>query len=282
MNHLYGVIGDPIAHSMSPVMHQAALEDSGLEGTYMKFHVTPDALPQAIGGIRALGIRGMNITVPHKVAVMELLDRIDPLAKAIGAVNTIVNDDGVLTGYNTDGPGYVQGLQQALRGNLTDKSVLMLGAGGAAKAIFYSLASIGVKHIDIANRTEARAADMMEACPFAITSSYIPMDDAGDVVNRYDIVIQTTSIGMSPDVDHSPLTFDSVKEGSLFSDIIYNPLETAIMKRARELGAQTQNGLEMFVHQGALAFEKWTGVTPDTETMKKIVLKQLGGQHVNR
>lgn len=282
MNHLYGVIGDPIAHSMSPVMHQAALEDSGLEGTYMKFHVTPDALPQAIGGIRALGIRGVNITVPHKVAVMELLDRIDPLAESIGAVNTIVNDNGVLTGYNTDGPGYVEGLQKALVGDVTDKSVLMLGAGGAAKAIFYSLASIGVTHIDIANRTETRAADMIAACPFAISSSFIPMDEAGTAVSRYDIIIQTTSIGMSPDVGHSPLAFDSVKEGSLFSDIIYNPLETAIMKRARELGAQTQNGLEMFVHQGALAFEKWTGITPDTETMKKIVLKQLGGQHVNR
>ncbi|MFU8688631.1 shikimate dehydrogenase [Rossellomorea sp. FS2] len=282
MNHLYGVIGDPIAHSMSPVMHQAALDDAGLEGTYMKFHVTPDALPQAIGGIRALGIRGVNITVPHKVAVMELLDRIDPLAEAIGAVNTIVNDDGVLTGYNTDGPGYVEGLQKALVGDVTNKSVLMLGAGGAAKAIFYSLASIGVTHIDIANRTEARAADMIAACPFAISSSYIPMDEAGEAVNRYDIIIQTTSIGMSPEVGHSPLAFDSVKDGSLFSDIIYNPLETAIMKRARELGAQTQNGLEMFVHQGALAFEKWTGVIPDTETMKKIVLKQLGGQHVNR
>jgi shikimate dehydrogenase len=277
VNDLYGVIGDPIAHSMSPVMHNAALEDAGLKGAYSRFQVSPAKLPDAVKGIRALGLKGINVTVPHKTSIMALLDEIDPLAASIGAVNTIVNQQGKLIGYNTDGQGFVVGLKKVIAGDLASKEVLIIGAGGAAKAIYYTLASLGVRMIDLTNRTENKAFEMMESCPFEIASHYCNLLEAEENLSRYDIVIQTTSIGMFPDIGASPLKASRVKTGAVFSDIIYNPLQTSFLKEAQHNGAVIQNGLEMFVYQGALAFERWTGITPNTELMKKVVLKQLGG-----
>ena len=163
---LYGVIGDPIAHSMSPQIHNAAFQECSVDSAYVKFHVKKEQLSEALNGIKALGIHGVNVTVPHKEHVMPLLDKIDPLAEAIGAVNTIVNENGKLIGYNTDGLGFVEGLKNIADEPLEDKSMLIIGAGGAAKAIYYSLASLGVKRIDVTNRTALRAEKMMEACPF--------------------------------------------------------------------------------------------------------------------
>ncbi|OIU70633.1 shikimate dehydrogenase [Rossellomorea aquimaris] len=277
MCELYGVIGDPIVHSMSPVMHNAAFKKAVINASYGKFHVTPDALPQAINGIRALGLRGINVTVPHKTAVIPLLDEVDPLAQSIGAVNTIVNREGKLIGFNTDGLGFVEGLKKEISGSISNKSVLIIGAGGAAKAIYHTLAALGVKKVDLANRSEEKAAAMIGTCPAGVESHYHRLDEAGSVLHLYDIVIQTTSIGMYPRVGESPVRIERVKPGAVFSDIIYNPLKTTFLKQAEEKGAIIQNGIDMFVHQGALAFNKWTGVTPDTELLKKVVLKQLGG-----
>ncbi|BCB04903.1 shikimate dehydrogenase [Bacillus sp. KH172YL63] len=274
---LYGVIGDPIAHSMSPLMHTSAFRESGVDATYVKFHVKKEDLPQAIEGIKALGIRGVNVTVPHKEQVMELLDEIDPLAEAIGAVNTIVNENGKLTGYNTDGLGYVEGLRNMSKEPLEGKSMLIIGAGGAAKAIYYTLASLGVRVIDVTNRTKERAEKMIGACPFQLDSTSLTLEEAEKRLQDYDVIIQTTSIGMFPHIDESPLVMHEVKQGSIVSDIIYNPLETSLLKQAREKGAQTQNGLDMFVYQGALSFEKWTGIFPSYSIMKNTVLQQLGG-----
>jgi shikimate dehydrogenase len=277
VDELYGVIGDPIVHSMSPVMHNAAFKKAAIDASYGKFHVTTDALPQAINGIRALGLRGINVTVPHKTAVISLLDEVDPLAQSIGAVNTIVNREGKLIGFNTDGLGFVEGLKKEIRGGLSNKSVLIIGAGGASKAIYHTLAALGVKKIDLANRSEEKAAAMIGTCPAGVESHYHGLDEAERVLHLYDIVIQTTSIGMYPLVGESPVRIERVKAGAVFSDIIYNPLKTTFLKQAEEKGAIIQNGIDMFVHQGALAFNKWTGVTPDTDLMKKVVLKQLGG-----
>ncbi|WP_226673192.1 shikimate dehydrogenase [Rossellomorea aquimaris] len=279
---LYGVIGDPIAHSMSPLMHNSAFKENGIDAEYVKFHVMKEQLPEAILGIKALGIKGVNVTVPHKELVMPLLDEIDPLAEAIGAVNTIVNDNGKLIGYNTDGLGFVEGLKKLAGDSIKNKSILIIGAGGAAKAIYYTLASSGVGRIDVTNRTPDRAEKMMETCPFALQSVFLTLDDAENVLQEYDVIIQTTSIGMYPHIDQSPLKIGKLKPGSIVSDIIYNPLETSLLKQAKQKGALTQNGLDMFVFQGALSFEKWTGIFPAYSIMKNIVLQQLGGQHVNR
>jgi shikimate dehydrogenase len=282
MAGLYGVIGDPISHSMSPLMHNAAFEKLGIEGSYHPFHVRRENLENAIRGVKALGIEGMNVTIPHKTAVMEYLDRIDPLAEKIGAVNTIVNDEGILTGYNTDGLGFIKGLKEFAQESIERKRVLIIGAGGAAKAIYYSLAEQGISKIDICNRTKEKAELLKARRSSFVQTEVLSLDSAQTNLGLYDIIIQTTNIGMDPKITEKPLNVARIKENAIVSDIIYNPLETALLKQAKELGARTQNGLDMFVYQGALSFEKWTGRTPDINRMKEIVLTQLGGQHVNR
>ncbi|MCA1056220.1 shikimate dehydrogenase [Rossellomorea aquimaris] len=277
MEELFGVIGDPIAHSMSPEMHNAAFGELGIRSVYGKFHVTKEDLTDGIKGIKALGLRGCNVTVPHKTAVMPLLDEIDPLAEAIGAVNTVVNREGKLIGYNTDGLGYVEGLKKIVTGELSRKTVLIIGAGGAARAIYYTLASLGVNKIDLTNRSKDKAVDMISSCPASIQSCYLDLQEAEANLINYDVVIQTTSIGMSPNGHQSPLKVGRVKQGAVYSDIIYNPLQTSFLKQAERSGAAIQNGIEMFIHQGALAFEIWTGQKPNIALMRNVVLKQLGG-----
>lgn len=273
---LYGVIGDPIAHSMSPQMHNVLYSDNEIDAQYFPFHVSRADLQAAVNGLKALGVTGFNVTVPHKVAIIPFLDRIDPLAESIGAVNTVVNEDGQFVGYNTDGTGFVMGLTANLS-NLEDKSILLIGSGGAARAIYFTLAKNGVKQLDICNRTIFKAEELIEQCPYTIPSKAIGKDGAEKTLGHYDVIIQTTSIGMAPDYDLSPLKLDNLRSDAFVSDIIYNPLETLFLQEAKSKGAKIQNGLDMFVFQGALAFEKWIGFFPDTERMKQIVRKQLGG-----
>jgi shikimate dehydrogenase len=277
MEKLYGVMGDPISHSMSPIMHNSAFNQLGISAKYMAFHVTPDRLPSAVDGIRGLGISGINVTIPHKVSIMNHLDEIDPLALKIGAVNTVVNENGKLKGYNTDGVGFVHGLKELLREvNISSQSILLIGAGGAAKAIYFSLLADGVHNIDIANRTVTNAQNLINS-QSASYSKALSLENAEQALANYDIVINTTSIGMYPIVDEVPIELGKLKNGAVISDIIYNPLETKWLKQARELGAVTQNGVDMFIYQGALSFEKWTGIYPDIEHMRKVVLTKLGG-----
>ncbi len=277
MKKLFGVIGDPIAHSMSPLMHNDLFQNYSMDAHYFPFHVKKENLLDAINGLKSLGVCGFNITVPHKVAIIPLLDQIDPLANAIGAVNTVVNVDGKLVGYNTDGNGYVRGLTEQIT-NLQDQAVLMIGSGGAARALFFSLAKAGVKRLDICNRTKEKASTLIEECPYHVNSSAYEMKEAEEQLGEYDVIIQTTTIGMSPHDEDVPLSLEHLKAGTFVSDIIYNPLETAFLREAKKKGAMIQNGLDMFVFQGALAFEIWTGIFPDTDRMKNIVEMQLGGK----
>lgn len=276
MKQLFAVIGDPIAHSMSPLMHNDLFQFYGIDAHYQALQVTEQALGDAIRGLKAINISGFNITIPHKVAVMPLLDEIDPLAQSIGAVNTVVNKEGNLIGYNTDGSGYVRGLQNHIS-SLQDKKVLIIGAGGAARAIYFTMAHEGVKYIDLANRTTLKAKNLANDCPYEVTTEALTLEEAEENLARYDLIIQTTSIGMIPKTECEPISLHNLRETAFVSDIIYNPFETLFLKNSRLKGAGTQNGLDMFVLQGALAFEKWTGIFPDTERMKKIVEKQLGG-----
>ena len=276
MKKLFGVIGDPIAHSMSPLMHNELFNLEKIDAHYFPFHVSREKLAAAVESFRVLGASGFNVTVPHKVAIMPLLDRIDPLAESIGAVNTVVNESGQFVGYNTDGSGFVRGLTKQIT-HLEQKSVLMVGSGGAARAIYFTLAKTGVKRLDICNRTVGKAKHLIDECPYHVSSKAVAKDEAEETLQNYDVIIQTTSIGMSPNVQDSPISLSNLDAQTFVSDIIYNPLETAFLKEAREKGAKTQNGIDMFVFQGALAFEKWTGIFPNTERMKEIVNKQLGG-----
>lgn len=278
MIKLYGVIGDPIVQSMSPVMHNQEFNKLGIDAHYQPFHILDKDLQDAIKGMKAIGVEGFNVTSPHKTTIMPFLDDIDPLAKAIGAVNTVVRIDNEYHGYNTDGLGYIKALQADWKEDFTNDRALIIGAGGAAKAIFYTLLSKGMKNIDIANRSIHNASQLIIDCPFEGNSHAISLKEAEEKINRYQLIIQTTSIGMYPNIMESPLSLENLHEEAFVSDIIYNPFETALLKAAKEKGTKTQNGLGMFVYQGALAFEKWTGQTPDVNRMTEIVRKQLGGK----
>ncbi|MGP7819015.1 shikimate dehydrogenase [Niallia sp. 01092] len=272
----YVVIGDPIQHSMSPVMHNDLFQFYGMDAVYERVHIKKGMLKEGLQQLSEMNVSGFNVTVPHKTDIIPFLDDLDPLSEAIGAVNTVVNEDGKWIGYNTDGAGYLRGLLSKLT-TLHDKKILMIGAGGAARGIYFTLAHHGVARIDIVNRTLDKAINLKEACPYSVATEIVDMDTAAANCGDYDLIIQTTSIGMSPNVMEVPLDISNINNKAFVSDIIYNPLTTKIMQVAQSKGAKTQNGLEMFVFQGALAFEKWTGVFPDTERMKRNVLAQLGG-----
>jgi shikimate dehydrogenase len=277
MKKIYGVMGDPIAHSMSPDIHNDAFEKENIEAVYHHFHVTKEGLNDAVKGMKALGIEGFNITIPHKTSIIPFLDEVDELALAIGAVNTVVNKNGRFIGYNTDGKGFFKSLCDEISGDIKAKKTLVIGAGGAARAIYFTLVKEGVKQVDIANRTKERAAQLVSDCPYDKVSKAFSIIEAEESLSQYDLIIQTTSSGMSPELDHSPLKVDQLKTGAIVSDIIYNPLQTKLLREAGEKGAKTQNGLGMFINQAALAFEIWTGIMPDTARMTDIVLNKLGG-----
>ncbi|NBD22914.1 shikimate dehydrogenase [Paenibacillus glycinis] len=273
---LYGVIGDPIRHSKSPVMMNRAFRERGINGIYTAFHITDDRLGDFVAGARAMGMRGVNVTIPHKLAIMPLLDEIHESAQAIGAVNTIVNDGGRLTGYNTDGIGYVRSLKEEARSDLTGARVLIVGAGGATRGILYALAREGAASVTIANRTLARAEELADAFRGLVPDiRAIGQDELRDACADSDIVINTTSLGMYPNVDASPLDGDWLRPGSIASDLIYNPLTTRFLEEAKARGCLVHGGLGMFIYQGAYAFEYWTGQPAPAAAMRETVLAAL-------
>lgn len=278
MGKLFGLIGHPVSHSMSPSMHNDAFRNLDVDHHYQAFDVKGEDLEAAISGIRALGIKGFNVTIPHKVNVMKFLDEVDEEAKLIGAVNTVVNKDGKLIGYNTDGEGYLQSLLKVTGQELQQMKTLIIGAGGAARAVFTVLSRYGVSELDIANRTNEKAAILASECNCGQADvEVLSIEEAGERLNEYDLIINTTSVGMSPHTDHLPIHLKNLKKATVVSDLIYNPLKTKLLLEAEGKGATILNGVGMFVEQGALAFEKWTGVAPDRHNMENIVLKQLGG-----
>lgn len=276
MKKLFGVIGDPIAHSMSPAMHNDLFELYGIDAVYVPFHVSKGDLGAAVKGLKALGVSGFNVTIPHKTDIIPHLDKVDSLAQAIGAVNTVKNENGLLVGYNTDGPGFVKGLEN-MAADLGSRSALIIGAGGASRAIYFSMAQAGIKRIDFYNRTAAKAEELISSCPYKVESKVLGQEAAEKSLSDYQLVIQTTSIGMVPDTESLPLSPENLTQNTIVSDIIYNPLQTKFLKEAAKKGAAIQNGVGMFVFQGALAFEIWTGVFPDTRRMEANVLRNLGG-----
>ena len=261
---LYGVAGYPLGHTLSPVMHNLAFSSRGVNAVYLAFE-TRD-IEGAIRGMKALGIKGMSITIPHKSSVIPLLDEMDPLAEKIGAVNTIVNCEGRLTGYNTDAFGALKALEQAAA--LPGKNCLVVGAGGAARAIAFILKEHNAR-VTIANRTRERGQALADAvgCPF------IPLEAVKSV--PADILVQTTSVGMHPRGDQSVIPADCLKPGMVVMDIVYNPVFTRLLSTAEGAGCTTVSGLGMFVHQGAEQFKLWTGLDAPVEAITEAVAKAL-------
>jgi shikimate dehydrogenase len=263
-SRLFGVMGDPVAHSLSPLMHNAAFRRTGVDGVYVAFHVTD--LAAAIAGIRALNVSGCSVTIPHKVAIMELLDAVDPVARQIGAVNTIVNDAGRLLGLNSDSPGAMAALLE--KTTVAGSHTVVIGAGGAARAVAYGIKSHGGR-LTIVNRSPDKGRRLADE----LGSEFIGLDDfTGDGV---DILVNTTSVGMTPDTDRMPVSRDCLRPGMTVMDIVYNPLQTRLLQSARNAGCRVVDGVAMFVHQGAIQFERWTGKTAPVQLMRDTVLDAL-------
>ncbi|WP_100398276.1 shikimate dehydrogenase [Bacillus sp. FJAT-44742] len=275
MGNLYVLFGHPVGHSMSPIVHNEQFSLLNMPHHYHAIDVEPGKIKEAVEAIKALSIAGANVTVPHKVEIMKHLDHIDEEARIIGAVNTIVNENGVLTGYNTDGQGYLESLLEVTGPDISDYKILVIGAGGASRAVVTVLCRYGVNDLMITNRTQERAEALSKDCGGQVISK----EKAEGMLSEFDVIINTTSIGMSPNTDEMPMSVEGMKPKTIASDLIYNPLQTRWLAEAEKRGAVTHSGIGMFVRQGALAFKKWTGQEADLEIMTKTVLQQLGGKN---
>ncbi len=262
------IIGDPVEHSFSPAMHNAAFESIGLNCCYLPFRVESGKLPGAINGIRALNIRGANVTVPHKQAVIPLLDSIDEEAEFIRAVNTVKNDNGILKGYNTDGRGFMESLREA-EIETRDRRILVLGAGGASRAVCYYLSQTA-SELFIHNRNRSRGLDLIN--DLKSLGGNVSLAEDLDVASQADILINATSLGLGPD-DPLPIDPDLLSPGQTVCDLIY--WETPLLVAARTRGCRTLNGLGMLLHQGVLAFRIWTGITPPVDLMRKVLREEV-------
>ena len=274
-----GLIGDPVEHSMSPAMHNAAFKDRGIDYVYLPFKVAKEQLDRATLGVRALNIRGLNVTIPHKVAVMPLLDELDPLSERIGAVNTIVNSDGILKGYNTDAHGFLKAMME--RGIEPEgKNVVVLGAGGASRAISFILAEKGANLVILNRQLEIDwavelASNISRAFGREVKALELGEQNLAKVLKKGDILVNATSVGMSPNTGETPVPARLLKGNLIVFDIVYNPVKTRLLAEAEAVGASTISGLEMLVWQGTLAFEMWTGLKAPLEVMKEAVVKAL-------
>jgi len=272
---MYGVFGDPVRHSKSPVMLNRAFREAGINGAYAAFHILPGTLEDAVRGIRALGFRGINVTIPHKEEVMLYLDEIDPDARAIGAVNTIVNDGGTLRGYNTDGIGYIRSLKEETGLSLRGRNVLMIGAGGAARGVLHAISREEPAVIRIANRTPEKAERLARGLSGYAQIETVPYDARGEAAEEADLVVNNTSVGMFPHVDETPLDARFIRAGAVASDLVYNPLITRFLREAKTAGARIHSGIGMFIYQGAYAFEYWTGKPAPIAAMREVVMESF-------
>lgn len=264
---LYCVLGNPVAHSKSPLIHNAAFRDLGIDAVYLAFapEITGAAIHSAMEAMRTLNIRGASVTIPFKETVIPCLDYIDPAARQIGAVNTVVNRNGRLLGFNTDRDAAVAPLK---RFGIRGKTVCVVGAGGAARAVAHGIAAEG-GNLVILNRTEERGRALADR----VNGRYISPDRAAEV--RAQIVVNTTSVGMVPNTEALSFPETALFPGAVVMDVVYTPLDTCLLKAAETRGCATVDGLSMFVAQAAAQFELWTGKAPDTGLMKQILLETL-------
>lgn len=268
---LAGVIGCPVAHSRSPVLHGTWLRQYGLKGHYVPLHVEKDDLPQVLRALPQMGFVGVNVTIPHKEAALALADIVSPMARAIGAANTLTFEDGLIHADNTDGYGFLQNLREGAQDwQPTNGPALVLGAGGAARAVIVALADAGVPHIWLSNRTRTRAETLQAEISAPIT--LIDWADWTQAAQDAALIINTTSLGMAgqPALDLADRLFNP---GSVVTDLVYTPLETEFLRQAQKSGCVTVDGLGMLLHQAAPGFERWFGHKPEvTEALRAAVL----------
>ncbi len=274
--NIVGLIGHPVEHSFSPPMHNAAFDELGMDYAYVAFDVNPDDLSSAIEGAKSLNIKGFNVTIPHKIEVMQYLDELDEVAELIGAVNTI--DFKNLKGYNTDGIGAVRAIEEVT--SIRDKDIIVAGAGGASRAISFYLAKFGASSITILNRNVDKAQNLAD--------DVLASDLIGDVesnsiseINKYlpdaDILVDTTPLGMDPHINDEPIAkADNMHEDLVVFDAVYNPNETVLIKEAIKAGAKPVYGINMLLYQGAESFKIWTGRDTPIDVMQDALNEFLG------
>ena len=272
-----GVIGDPIEHTLSPIMHNAAFNALNLAYVFLAFRVKPAEVENAVNGMRALNIRGLNVTMPHKTPVLKFLDRTDLSAQIINSVNTILNRDNKLFGFNTDGVGALK----ALRENgveLKGRKVLLLGAGGAARAIAYTMAK-EADELAVLNRSLKPAQELAKLLEKTankkIVSGSLSPKEIEQNLQDSDVLINATSVGMKPKAEESPVASKLLRPNLAIMDIVYNPIETKLAKDAKAAGAKVVSGVEMLIYQGAASFEIWTSKSAPVDVMRQAALNHL-------
>ncbi|WP_042146045.1 shikimate dehydrogenase [Paucisalibacillus sp. EB02] len=276
MEYKLGLIGYPVKHSLSPWIHSQFLENAKINGTYTIHDIKDECLSKQIDMMRETEYKGFNVTLPYKQKVIPYLDELDDNASNIGAVNTVLNDEGRLIGYNTDGTGYLRSLQQYYPQIVEekDKSILIIGAGGAARGIYYALSQLGFQTIDIVNRTRDNAVSIQELASRNTVTHVLSLTQGEENIHQYDVIIQTTNVGMKPGVQYSPLKLNNIRDSAIVSDIIYQPIWTNFLKEAFSNGARIHHGHTMLLYQAQYAFELWFGFRPEIGRMDQ-QLKQL-------
>lgn len=277
---LYGIFGHPVKHSFSPAMHNAAFKELGINSVYLAFDILPEILEYAVGSIRHLGIKGINVTIPHKQNIMKYLDEISPEARHAGAVNTVKNTGGYLYGHNTDVGGFLKALEADLKlKDFTGRSVLLIGAGGAARAVLSALCISGAKSITIFNRSVDKAAAVSQYFCEQFKNICIEYYKLGDsdklteCLGKSDILINSSSAGMLG-YESIDIPIQYLKKNSRVYDLIYNPRETELVKSARLFRHEASNGLSMLLYQGVESFEIWTGEKAPVDSMLKALIKE--------
>jgi shikimate dehydrogenase len=270
MSKTFAVIGDPIDHSLSPNIHSAAFRELNLDCAYIAYRIPKGELEEGIESLKKIKIDGFNVTIPHKVEMMKYLDKVDESCSVIGAVNTVTNNDGILKGYNTDMDGFLDPFKKR-NVSLKDLKILLLGSGGAARAIVAGFAKEHVQSITIANRTLANAKNIAEfSNKIGLKANAIKIDEIGDAAKNYDVIVNATSIGLKN--EPSPISLEDINSKTIVYDIVYIPINTDFLKKAKEKGAVIIYGYEMLLGQATRAFEIWHGMEAPYNAMKKALL----------
>jgi shikimate dehydrogenase len=270
MSKTFAVIGDPIDHSLSPNIHSAAFRELNLESSYIAYRIPKGELKDGIESLKKIKIDGFNVTIPHKVEMMKYLDKMDESCSIIGAVNTVTNDEGILKGYNTDMDGFLDPFKK--KGiKMQGTKILLLGAGGAARAITAGIAKENAKHLTIANRTLEKANNLAQfANKIGLNADASTIEMIGNNLQDYDIIVNATSVGLKN--EQSPISLESIKPETIVYDIVYMPMNTDFLKKAKQKGAKIIYGYEMLLGQAVRAFEIWHGIEAPYNAMKKALL----------
>jgi shikimate dehydrogenase len=270
MTKTYAVIGDPIDHSLSPAIHNAAFGFLRMDCTYIAYRIPKGELTHGIDALKKIQISGFNVTIPHKVEMMKFLDEVDENCKTIGATNTVVNNDGFLKGYNTDMDGFLDPIKKR-NIDCKDYDVLLVGAGGAARAIVAGFSKEKVRKITIANRTKERADELIKfANNLGVESDYSDLSNAGDIAGKYKFIVNATSMGLKGNA--CPISTRSITKNSIVYDIVYMPVETELIEQSKKQGATIIYGWEMLLGQAMRSFEIWTGREAPYQAMKLTLL----------